>query len=58
MDRNGHAVCDDPTTQEMVEYSGICANGSLYFPKDGEEFLRNYPLEYAGSSFVRAVIVE
>ncbi|WP_395746541.1 hypothetical protein [Prosthecobacter sp.] len=58
LDRNGHAVCDDPKTQERVEYSGICAKGRLYFPKDGEEFLRNYQWEYASSSFVRAVIVE
>ncbi|WP_395740631.1 hypothetical protein [Prosthecobacter sp.] len=56
---NGHAVCDDADQQEMLEYGGICgSHGRLYYPKDGEDFLRNYPLEFANSSFIRAIIVE
>ena len=58
LDANGHAVCDDADEQEMVEYSGIIGRGRKYFPKDGEAFLRNYPHEYANSSFIRAIIIE
>lgn len=56
---DGHAVCDDPTEQKEVEHDGICGrHGRLYYPKDGEAFLRNLPYEYAGSSFIRAILID
>ena len=58
LDRNGRAICDDASEQEEVEHDGIIGRGRKYFPKDGEAFLRNYPHEYANSSFIRAIIIE
>ncbi|MFC5457261.1 hypothetical protein [Prosthecobacter fluviatilis] len=56
---NGHATCDDSSKQAEVEQDGIIGKGGRkYFPKDGEAFLRNYPYEYANSSFTRAIIIE
>ncbi len=58
LDSNGRAVCDNATEQEEVEHDGIICRGRMYYPKDGEAFLRNLPCEYANSSFVHAIIVE
>ncbi|WP_395740639.1 hypothetical protein [Prosthecobacter sp.] len=58
LDRNGRAVCDNASVQEEAELDGIVGQGRMYYPKDGEAFLRHLPCEYANSSFVRAMIVE
>lgn len=55
---DGQAVCDDPGEQEEVEHDGIVGRHGLLYPKDGEAFLRGLPYEYAGSSFIRAIIIE
>ena len=56
---NGRAVCSNASVQEEVEHDGIFGrHGRLYYPKDGEDFLRNLPYDYAGSSFIRGVIIE
>ncbi|HYF37520.1 MAG TPA: hypothetical protein VD994_19620 [Prosthecobacter sp.] len=59
LDKMGRAVCSSPSSQEGAELHGIIGEGGRrYYPKDGEAFLRNLPLEYSGSSFVSAVIIE
>lgn len=55
---DGHAMCTNPTKQAELEHDGIVAHGRYYYPKDGEDFLRNYPYEYVNSSFIRAIVVE
>lgn len=55
----GHAVCDDACELHRFEVVGaVGAHGHIYYPKDGEPFLRNLPGQFANSSFVRAKIIE
>jgi hypothetical protein len=58
LDHNGHAICDNAFEQESMGIHGITHEGRFYYPKDGEEFLRYLPWEYAGSSLTHAVIVK
>jgi hypothetical protein len=58
LDQNGHAICDNAFEQESMEMHGVPYKGRLYYPKDGKDFLRYLPWEYAGSSMVHAVIVK
>lgn len=55
---NGHAVCDSAFDQESAEINGIMGKGYVLFPRDGEAFLRGLPREYAGRTYVGAVVVE
>jgi hypothetical protein len=59
LDQNGQAICDNYSEQKSKEIHGsINDDGRIYYPKDGEDFLRSLPWEYANSSMVHAVIVE
>jgi hypothetical protein len=58
LDKNGYAICDKAFDQESKEIHGAVNDGRIYYPKDGEDFLRSLPWEYANSSMVHAVIVE
>lgn len=58
LDQNGHAICDNDFEQKSMEVDGFSFEGRRYYPKDGKDFLRHLPWEFAGSSMVHAVIVE
>lgn len=55
----GRAVCNDSNYQYRFEKVGAVGDhGHIYYPKDGEPFLRNLPDQYANSSFFWAEIIE
>ena len=58
LDKNGYAICDRASEQEAMEMHGIPYEGKMYYPRDGEAFLRYMPWEYTNCSFVHAVFVE
>ncbi|WP_395740640.1 hypothetical protein [Prosthecobacter sp.] len=58
LDEKGHAICTNDFEQKSMEMHGFSFEGRRYYPKDGKDFLRHLPWDYAFSTFVRATLVE
>lgn len=59
LDGQGHAVCDNASyAHRFYVHGAVGDHGHIYYPQDGEPFLRSLPDQYANSSFVAAEIIE
>lgn len=49
LDGQGKVVCDSESNYRRLEEDGAPGYGKIYYPKDGEDFLRALPVAIRGT---------